>query len=71
MDNYECQLRNIFEEISVLYLRYYPEICLDRLRKTTNNISKDNQWPSQDPNSCPPKYEAVVLTTQQHPHQLQ
>jgi hypothetical protein len=32
-------------------LRYYPAvICLDVLRKTTRNFSRDSNWPSQDSN---------------------
>jgi hypothetical protein len=44
-------------------LRYYPGICLEGLRKNTENISQDSQSPGRDLNLRPPKYEAGVLTT--------
>jgi len=38
-----------------LILKYYPSIHLERLRKTTKNLSQDNQSPRQDMNPEPPK----------------
>jgi hypothetical protein len=36
-------------------------VCLERLRKTTNNISQDSRGPGRDSNRTPPKYEARAL----------
>jgi hypothetical protein len=44
-------------------LRYYPGICLEGLRKTTKNLSQNNQFPGRDFNPGPPEYEIRVLTT--------
>jgi hypothetical protein len=41
--------------------RYYPNIRLVGLRKSTKSLS---QSPGRDLNLGPPDYEAVVLTTQ-------
>jgi hypothetical protein len=44
-------------------LRYYPGICLEGLRKITNNISQDSLSPGRDLNLGPPKYEGVNHST--------
>jgi hypothetical protein len=44
-------------------LWYYPGICLERMRKTTENLSQDSQSPGQDLKMGPTKYEAGLLTT--------
>jgi hypothetical protein len=44
-------------------LRYYPNICLKELRKTTKNFSQINRFQSRDFNPGPPEYEAGALTT--------
>jgi hypothetical protein len=41
---------------------YNPGICLERLRKTTKNLS-GYQSPGRDFNPGPPEYEAEVLNT--------
>jgi hypothetical protein len=41
----------------------YPIICLEELRKTTKNLSQDNQSLGRDLNARPPEYDAGVLTT--------
>jgi hypothetical protein len=46
-----------------LILRYYPSICLEELRKTMKNLSRDSQSPGRDLNPGHPEYEAGVLTT--------
>jgi hypothetical protein len=45
------------------FLRYYPDIFLDRLRKTTANISQDSRSLNRDLKPGPPEYEEGVLTT--------
>jgi hypothetical protein len=43
--------------------RYYPGICLERLKKTMKTLSQDSRSPGRDLNPEPPEYEARVLTT--------
>jgi hypothetical protein len=40
-----------------LFQRYYPDIHLEALRKTTKNLSQDSQYPEQDSNQAPPEYK--------------
>jgi hypothetical protein len=47
----------------VLILRYCPCICLERLRKTSNNLSHDDLYPVRDLKPGPTEYEEVVLAT--------
>jgi hypothetical protein len=56
------ELERIWKEVVVPNLRYYPNICLEGLRKTTQNLSQDSWSLSQDFNLVPPKYKAGVLT---------
>jgi hypothetical protein len=42
-------------------LRYYPNICLEDLRKSTKNLSQDSRYPGWDLNPGPPEYDAGVL----------
>jgi hypothetical protein len=44
-------------------VRYYPGICLDGLRKTTESLIQDSRSPDRDLNPGPPEYEAGALTT--------
>jgi hypothetical protein len=44
-------------------LWYYPDICLDRLRKTVKTLSQDSWSPDRPLNLGPPECEAGVLTT--------
>jgi hypothetical protein len=47
------------------HLWYYPGICMEGLKKITQNLlNQDSQSPGQDLNLGPPKNEAGVLTTQ-------
>jgi hypothetical protein len=59
------ELERIWKEAAVAYLilRYYPGICLERLRQTIKNLSEDSLTPGRDLNPDPPEYEARVLTT--------
>jgi hypothetical protein len=45
-------------------LRYYAGICLEGVKKTTENLSQDSWSPGQDMNPGPPAYEKEVITTQ-------
>jgi hypothetical protein len=40
--------------------RYYAGICLEGQKKTTKNLSPDNQSLGHDLNLKPPKYEAEL-----------
>jgi hypothetical protein len=44
-------------------LMHCPIICLERLRKTTKNVSQDNQAPVRDLYPGPPEYEEGKLAT--------
>jgi hypothetical protein len=44
-------------------LRHYLGNCLEGLRKTTKNLSQENQPPGRDLNAGPSEYEAQVLAT--------
>jgi hypothetical protein len=37
-------------ETVVAYWRYYPDICLETLRKTIKNLTQDSLCPVQDSN---------------------
>ena len=41
-------------DVTVAWLRYYPGICVDGLRKNMETISLDSQWPGQDLNQVSP-----------------
>jgi hypothetical protein len=43
-------------------LSYYHVICLERLTKTTKNLSQDGQSPDRDLNLRPPEYEDVLTS---------
>jgi hypothetical protein len=45
-------------------LRYYPDICLEGLRKTMNSLSQDSRSPVWDLNPESLEHEAGVPTTQ-------
>jgi hypothetical protein len=47
-------------------LKYCPGICLERLRKTTKNLSQDSRSPGRGFHPGPPEYEVGVLTTRPH-----
>jgi hypothetical protein len=53
-----------------LVFRYYPGIFLERLMKTTENLSQDSRFPGRDLNSRPAKYEGVLTARPTHvmPH---
>jgi hypothetical protein len=46
------------------YLRYYPGLCLEGLRKTMKNFNECRRSPGRDFNPEPPEYRAGVLATQ-------
>jgi hypothetical protein len=43
-------------------LRYYPDFCLEGLRKTTKKLSKDSRSSGRNLNQGPPKYEPGLLS---------
>jgi hypothetical protein len=45
-------------------LRYYPGICLEGLRKTTDNRSQNSWYPDQDTNQAPPECKSKALLLQ-------
>jgi hypothetical protein len=54
----EWRIGKSLEETVAAWTRYYPDICLDRLRKTTKNFSQKSQWLSWDSNRSPPEYNS-------------
>jgi hypothetical protein len=46
----------IWKEVIVALMRYYPGICLQKLRKVTINLSQDSWCPGRDSNGAPPEY---------------
>jgi hypothetical protein len=46
-----------------LILGYYPDSCVEGLRKTTKNLSEDSLSPDRNLNQRPSEYETGVLTT--------
>ena len=57
--NYE--LENIWKAAVVAYLRYYPDICLEELRKATQSLSHYSRCSGRDSNQTPPKYKSEML----------
>jgi hypothetical protein len=51
------ELERTWEETVVAYLRYYPGICLEGLRKTTKKTRQYIRSPGRDLNPGPPEYE--------------
>jgi hypothetical protein len=49
--------------VEAVFLRNYLSICLERLRKTTENLSEVIQSPGRHLSPGPSEYEAGVLTT--------
>jgi hypothetical protein len=42
-------------------MTYYPNICLEILKKTMKNLSQDTWWLNWDLNQIPPEYTSEVL----------
>jgi len=57
------ELERLCSEVFMVYVRYYPSICLEGLRKTVSNLSQDSQSPGQESNLETQKYETGVMTT--------
>jgi hypothetical protein len=45
-------------------LRYFPGVCMERMREITKNLSQDSRSPGEDLNPGPHKYEKGVVTVQ-------
>lgn len=63
---YAIYILNTIPELNKVAMplwRYYPSICLEYLRKTMTNLSKNIWWPSPDFNQAPLKcnYRAFPL----------
>jgi hypothetical protein len=46
-------------------IEYYPNICMEGLRKITKNLSQDSRYPSQDSNEASPEYKPTALLLDQ------
>jgi hypothetical protein len=60
------ELQNIWQKTVVAYSRYYPGICLLRLRKATKQFRPNGLCPGRDSNPAFAEYEYCVLP----PHHL-
>jgi hypothetical protein len=50
------EVERITREAVVAYSRYYPRICLDGLRKTTENLSQNSRCPGRSVNARIPPF---------------
>jgi hypothetical protein len=55
------ELERIWKEAPVAYSRYYPSICLEKLRKTTKTLSQNSRSPVRDSNLALSKYMSRAL----------
>jgi len=56
-------LERIWKDADMSNLRYYPGICLEKLRKATEILSHDSRYPDRYLKLGPPVCETGVLTT--------
>jgi hypothetical protein len=57
-------LESMWKEAVVASLKVYPGKCLERLMKTTKNLSQNNRSPDRDLSPVSLDYEAGILATQ-------
>jgi hypothetical protein len=50
-----------WKEVAVAYSMHYPNICLERLRKTTKYINQDTRYPCRNSKRTLPEYNARAL----------
>jgi hypothetical protein len=62
------ELGGIWKEAIITCSTYFPDICLNGLRKNTVRLSQDIRCPGQDSNGAPPEYESVKLPLRQTAH---
>jgi hypothetical protein len=56
-----------WKEVVVVYSRYYPRVCLEGLRNTTKNLSKNIQCLARDTKRALSEYErSSAVTCSQH-----
>lgn len=56
------ELEIIWYEVVVAYSRYYPNICLEGLKKVTEDAIKDSLCPGRDSNQMYPEYDSKSIT---------
>jgi hypothetical protein len=56
-----AELDRIWKETAVASSRYYPGICMEGLRNTTNHISQDNRCHDLASNGTLPEYISKAL----------
>jgi hypothetical protein len=59
------ELKRIWKEVIVASSRYHPCICLEELRKITNNLSRDSRCPNRDSKREPIEYKPRTLLLDQ------
>jgi hypothetical protein len=52
------ELERVYKEEGIDYSRYYPDICLEGLRKIPTKNSQDRWCSGQDSNRASPKSES-------------
>jgi hypothetical protein len=55
----------IWKETVLLWARYYPDICLEELRKATNNLNQDSRCLGLYSNRAPNEYKSRRLPVDQ------
>jgi hypothetical protein len=55
------ELEMITREAVVVYWKYYPMISVDRLRKTTENLSQNNSCPGQSVTVTQTRSDTAIL----------
>jgi hypothetical protein len=61
----ECSIGEDLEETIVALSRYYPEICVQELRKTAKDLSQDSRYLVREYNRASPEHKPTVLQLQQ------
>jgi hypothetical protein len=56
------ELESNWKEMVIVHLRYYTDICLERMTKITRNPSQDGWCLARDLNHADSKYKSMVLS---------
>ena len=54
-------LERIWNEAVVVQSKYYPDICVEKLGKTTKTLCEDGKSPGRDLDQRPPENTSTVL----------
>jgi hypothetical protein len=59
------ELERMWKEAVWPSLRYYPDMYLEELRKTTKNLCRDRECPERDSNQAPAEIRSKELSVEQ------